>query len=341
MTMESLAVGVGYRELDPWEPVETKGKAEGVLEALWAGSWCVMSGLRKEHCSPAAWHMLQLDIPHPYSVWKEKGWTIRTSAPGGYPPMSQETKDDMDKDARAMLELASRVPQGSREGYTVAEVRDSMSPSDRAELCATASQVSGQLDAMAQFHENALQRAINEIGPETARYVVGPAEKEVRRIFGFTDDARTEDSDVLQIARALDVRHAENLSEIAAALSNGPEDHKSTATTSQDSDDAEEFIPVYNAAMTHVTIPVAHPWHPKSFTPNKYTRDMPTLDGRTVPVDVYCVLAAFPTGSAAVDHAVKKQLAPGQRGVKTRLQDLKEARASLDRAIQLEESLAP
>lgn len=336
MTMEPIAVGIGYRELGPWEPVETKGKAEGVLEALWAGSWRVLSRIRKEECAPAAWHMLQLDIPHPYSVWKEKGWTIRTSAPGTYPPMSRETLGSMEKDARAVVELASEVPQGHRDGYTVAEVRESMSPSDRAQLCETASRVSGQLDAMDQFHKDALEHAIAVSKDPT---VIGPAEKEIRRIFGFTDDARTEDSDVLQIARALDVRHAENLREIEDMLYNGPEGHKRTATTSQDSDDAEEFIPTYNAAMTHVTIPVTHPWHPKPFTPNKYTRDMPTLDGRTVPVDVYCVLAAFPTGSAAVDHAVKKELAPGQRGVKTRLQDLKEARASLDRAIQLEEAV--
>lgn len=75
---------------------------------------------------------------------------------------------------------------------------------------------------------------------------------------------------------------------------------------------------------------------PKPFAPNKYTRDLVALDGRKVPVDVYCVLAAFPTGSSAIDHAVKKLLAPGQRGQKDRLQDLKEARASLDRAIQME-----
>lgn len=93
--------------------------------------------------------------------------------------------------------------------------------------------------------------------------------------------------------------------------------------------------------ITHIPtrrwVPDVSPDAPKPFTPNKYTRDMPTLDGRKVPVDVYCVLAAFPTGSAAVDHAVKKQLAPGQRGTKSRLQDLKEAHASLGRAIELEE----
>ncbi len=75
---------------------------------------------------------------------------------------------------------------------------------------------------------------------------------------------------------------------------------------------------------------------PKPFTPNKYTRDLLSLDGRRVPVDVYSVLAAFPSNNGAVDHALKKLLAPGQRGQKDRLQDLKEARASLDRAIQME-----
>jgi len=78
-------------------------------------------------------------------------------------------------------------------------------------------------------------------------------------------------------------------------------------------------------------------WIPKPFTPNKYTRNLLALDGRMVPVDVYAVLAAFPTGSSSVDHAIKKLLAPGRRGQKDRLQDLKEARASLDRAIQMEE----
>lgn len=56
-----------------------------------------------------------------------------------------------------------------------------------------------------------------------------------------------------------------------------------------------------------------------------------------VNVDVYDVLNAFKTGSAAIDHAVKKLLAPGQRGVKPRGQDLREAIASIERAIQIEE----
>ena len=94
--------------------------------------------------------------------------------------------------------------------------------------------------------------------------------------------------------------------------------------------------------VPNVAIRVADPSASlKPFTPNKYTRYIPTLDGRKVPVDVYCVLAAFPTGSSAVDHAVKKLLAPGQRGHKDRIQDLKEARDSLTRAIELEEAVGP
>lgn len=93
--------------------------------------------------------------------------------------------------------------------------------------------------------------------------------------------------------------------------------------------------------ITHIPtrryIPNAVAQVTRPFTPNKYTRTLHTLDGRKVPVDVYCVLAAFPTGSAAIDHAVKKLLAPGTRGVKSRLQDIKEAHASLGRAIELEE----
>lgn len=85
---------------------------------------------------------------------------------------------------------------------------------------------------------------------------------------------------------------------------------------------------------------------PKPFTPNKYTRYIPTLDGRLVPVDVYCVSEAFSLGPClksggaldAVNHARKKLLAPGQRGQKDALQDIKEAHASLGRAIALEEA---
>lgn len=87
------------------------------------------------------------------------------------------------------------------------------------------------------------------------------------------------------------------------------------------------------------------PSPPKPFTPNKYTRDLLALDGRMVPVDVYSVSGAFALAPViqseevldALFHARKKILAPGQRGAKGVLQDLKEARQSLDRAIRVME----
>lgn len=92
--------------------------------------------------------------------------------------------------------------------------------------------------------------------------------------------------------------------------------------------------------------PIAQsPDSPKPFTPNKYTRYVPTLDGRRVPVDVYCISEAFPLTLAsegakeAVLHARKKLLAPGQRGTKSAIQDIREARDSLTRAIEIEEAL--
>ena len=50
-------------------------------------------------------------------------------------------------------------------------------------------------------------------------------------------------------------------------------------------------------------------------------------------VDVYRVLNAFPSGSPEIDHALKKLLAPGKRGVKSELQDLKEAIQSIEARI--------
>lgn len=62
---------------------------------------------------------------------------------------------------------------------------------------------------------------------------------------------------------------------------------------------------------------------------NKYDRQI--IPG--VYVDVYDVLQAFDPQSKAIDHAVKKLLAPGQRGVKDRITDLKEAISSIQREI--------
>lgn len=64
---------------------------------------------------------------------------------------------------------------------------------------------------------------------------------------------------------------------------------------------------------------------------NKYQRKI-----RTEIVDVYDVLRAFDVTCPALQHAAKKILAPGQRGHKDRLTDLKEALQSVQRAIEME-----
>lgn len=75
---------------------------------------------------------------------------------------------------------------------------------------------------------------------------------------------------------------------------------------------------------------------------NKYSRKIKTIvvDGidHDIYVDVYDVLTAFKTTNPANDHAIKKQLATGQRGVKGVIQDLTEARDSLSRAIEIEKA---
>lgn len=65
---------------------------------------------------------------------------------------------------------------------------------------------------------------------------------------------------------------------------------------------------------------------------NKYQREI--KDG--VFVDVYDVLKAFNVVNPAMAHAIKKMLAPGQRGAKDTIQDMKEAIQSIERAIELE-----
>tara|TARA_R110000824_G_scaffold205804_1_gene390723 strand:- start:731 stop:1216 length:486 start_codon:yes stop_codon:yes gene_type:complete len=75
---------------------------------------------------------------------------------------------------------------------------------------------------------------------------------------------------------------------------------------------------------------------------NKYSRKIKTIvvDGidHDIYVDVYDVLTAFKTTNKANDHAIKKQLATGQRGIKGVIQDLTEARDSLNRAIEIEKA---
>ena len=62
---------------------------------------------------------------------------------------------------------------------------------------------------------------------------------------------------------------------------------------------------------------------------DKYIRTMYGLCGTPVKVDVYRVLDAFPSDSAAIDHAVKKMLCAGLRGHKDKLTDIDNAIESL------------
>ncbi len=53
-------------------------------------------------------------------------------------------------------------------------------------------------------------------------------------------------------------------------------------------------------------------------------------------IDVYDVLKAYDVACPAMAHAIKKCLAPGQRGVKDSLQDKHEAITSIERSIEME-----
>lgn len=72
---------------------------------------------------------------------------------------------------------------------------------------------------------------------------------------------------------------------------------------------------------------------------NKYLKKITSKDGDGTyifHVDIYDVLQAWEVTNPAIQHAIKKLLQPGQRGHKTREQDLREALVSVERAIELE-----
>ena len=79
-----------------------------------------------------------------------------------------------------------------------------------------------------------------------------------------------------------------------------------------------------------------------------YPKFAPKDNGRLYPTtnegfykyyfDVYDVLRAFEVACPATQHAIKKLLMAGKRGHKDTMQDLKEARASIDRAIEIVEA---
>ena len=73
---------------------------------------------------------------------------------------------------------------------------------------------------------------------------------------------------------------------------------------------------------------------------NKYSRAIISTNGKDIiDVDVYSILEAFDVNNSAIQHAVKKLLAPGKRGHKSEVQDVKEAIESLNRALVMLEEI--
>jgi hypothetical protein len=68
---------------------------------------------------------------------------------------------------------------------------------------------------------------------------------------------------------------------------------------------------------------------------SKYLRKIELLDGNKV--DVYAVLEAFEVTCPARQHAIKKLLCSGIRGKGSVVQDLREARDAVSRAIEMQE----
>ena len=84
-----------------------------------------------------------------------------------------------------------------------------------------------------------------------------------------------------------------------------------------------EFIPPLEICGT--------PFSVEEKAHNKYKRKVPRTE-----IDVYDILKAFNVVNPATQHAIKKLLCAGDRGYKDKVQDLKEALASISRAIELE-----
>ena len=74
---------------------------------------------------------------------------------------------------------------------------------------------------------------------------------------------------------------------------------------------------------------------------NNYEKKFHSTCGGEFLADVYSVLEAFGVTCQARGHAIKKLLMPGQRGAKSEVQDLKEALASVSRAIDMAQARLP
>jgi len=76
--------------------------------------------------------------------------------------------------------------------------------------------------------------------------------------------------------------------------------------------------------------------HPPHYTEHQshdhYFKDVQTLKS----VDVYRVLVLFGVTNPCLQHAIKKLLCAGQRGIKDQKQDVQEAIASLLRYLEMQ-----
>lgn len=96
---------------------------------------------------------------------------------------------------------------------------------------------------------------------------------------------------------------------------------------------AFEGDPSKERFTTYQPDPVEERFHRDS----KYIRRIFSRSGNeSIDVDIYNVLDAYKSGCPAIDHAVKKLLCAGIRGSKSRMQDLRESRDSIMRAMEMQ-----
>jgi hypothetical protein len=74
----------------------------------------------------------------------------------------------------------------------------------------------------------------------------------------------------------------------------------------------------------------------KEFKPELTVKNKYQVNCKEITIDVYDVLNAFNVQNPAIQHAIKKLLKGGERGVKSKVQDYTEAIESITRAIELE-----
>jgi hypothetical protein len=77
-------------------------------------------------------------------------------------------------------------------------------------------------------------------------------------------------------------------------------------------------------------------WYHKEYEPELTKKNKYEVNCKEITIDVYDVLNAFNVQNPAIQHAIKKLLKGGERGVKSKVQDYTEAIESINRAIELE-----